>query len=117
MARRKGTGRSAERERYWRGHVKAQQRSGESIRGYCRAQGLSEALFHYWKRALKRREEAGCKLTAEAGAPRFAEVKVSMEPGASIEIAWGEVLRVRVHAGFDEETLARVLSVLERKGC
>lgn len=117
MARRKGTGRSAERERYWRGHVKAQQRSGESIRGYCRGHGLSDALFHYWKRELKRRDEAGCRSTAEAGAPRFAEVKLWAGPAAPIEIALGEALRVQVHAGFDEETLARVLSVLERKGC
>lgn len=117
MARQKGMRRSVERERFWRGHVTARQRSGESVRGYCRAQGLSEALFHYWKGELKRRDEAKHMTRPGAHAPQFAEVTVSATLEALIEISCANARRVEVHPGFDEATLARVLSVLERTGC
>jgi len=41
--------RSAEKESYWRGHLECQLSSGESIRGFCRGRGLSEASFHFWR--------------------------------------------------------------------
>ncbi|WP_397570297.1 IS66 family insertion sequence element accessory protein TnpA [Schlesneria sp. T3-172] len=44
--------RSREKESYWRSHWERQSSSGESIRGYCRRRGLSEATFHYWRRQL-----------------------------------------------------------------
>jgi hypothetical protein len=49
--------------------------------------------------------------------PAFAEVRVAAAQEASIEIAFAGSRRVQVHPGFDEETLARVITVLERAGC
>ena len=121
---RKFSGVTGSREAYWRGQVGAWERSGESVRGYCRSRGLSEAGFHFWKRELKRRD-AGAASKADGAA--FAEVRLapcavreavpSPARGALIEIAVAGSLRIQVHPGFDEETLARVIAALERAAC
>jgi len=99
------------REEFWREHVAAWEKSGQSIRGYCRAQELSEAGFHFWKRELKRRDE---RRASEARRPAFAEVRIAAVHEAFIEIVCGESRRIQVHPGFDEETLTRVIAAVER---
>jgi hypothetical protein len=111
VRRHKGVG---ERERFWREHVSAWERSGESVRGYCRTRGLSEAGFHFWKRRLKGRE--GLRVL-KGSVPAFAEVRVTAVHEASIEIVLSDARRIHVYPGVDEETLARVIAVLERAGC
>lgn len=112
---RKMVGGKASREVYWRGQVSAWERSGESVRVYCGSRGLSEASFYFWKRELKRRD-AGA--SSGMSAPVFAEVRLTPSAAreALIEIAFAGARRVQVHPGFDEETLARVLAVVERAG-
>ena len=122
MARKTVQGKGS-REAYWRRQVAAWGRSGESVRGYCRAHGLTESGFHFWKGELKRRD-AGASSGKSAPVPShelgtgFAEVRVAPSAAheALIEIACAGTRRVRVYPGFDEETLARVLGVLERAG-
>lgn len=125
MSQQKSTGRSLEREVFWRGHVEAQSRSGESVRGYCRSQGLSEAGFYFWRRELARRaRERGAAGASEGrtapskrtGRVRFAEVRLSSDLAqpCTLEVALVNGRRVAVRPGFDEETLARVVSALER---
>ena len=114
MARKMDGGKGS-REGYWRRHVAGWVRSGESVRGYCRSRGVSEAAFHFWKRELKRRD-AGTAKKAERIA--FAEVRLpsfAVHEGL-IEIAVVGSRRIQVHPGFDEETLVRVLAVVERAG-
>lgn len=112
------------REGYWRGQVSAWERSGESVRGYCRSRSVSEAAFHFWKRELKRRD-AGAASRPER--PAFVEVGIpssAVDKGfpwaaheALIEIAVAGSRRIQVHPGFDEETLVRVVAALERAAC
>ncbi len=102
------------RESFWREHVARWVSSGQSILGYCRAQGLSEGCFHYWKSALRRRE---AQSVAGDGPPVFAELKLGGTREACIEVHVGGARRVQVHPGFDADTLTRVLAVLERAGC
>lgn len=113
MTGRRNTG-VGSREAFWRGHMAAWEKSGQSIRGYCRAQEVSEAGFHFWKQELKRREE---RRASETRRPAFAEVRITAAHEASIEIVCGESRRIQVHPGFDEETLVRVLGVMERAAC
>jgi len=94
--------------------VSTWERSGESVRGYCRTRGLSEAGFHFWKRKLKGHEELR---VLKGSVPAFAEVRVTAAHEASIEIVLSGTRRVHVRPGVDEETLARVIAVLERAGC
>ena len=113
--------RNKKKEAAWRGHVRAQARSGLSVAAYCRRQGLPEHGFYWWRRALVRRDEA----TAEAAvmASGFVPVRVvgekpAAEPGGSIEIVLpGDRCggrRVRVTGGaVDRRMLMDVLSVME----
>ena len=41
-----------EKERYWRELVRRQQRSGQSVREYCRGAGVKESAFYWWRREL-----------------------------------------------------------------
>ena len=101
----------AEREAYWRERISACASSGLSAVRYCREAGIPLAKFRWWKGELKRRN-------ALAVLPAlFAEVRpvsrdcLSVRP--SIEVALACARMVRVPAGFDEATLARVVRVLE----
>ena len=40
------------KQEFWQDHLNAQQRSGLSIGGYCRKQGLTQSAFGYWQRKL-----------------------------------------------------------------
>jgi hypothetical protein len=50
----------------YRSLIAEQKESGESVAGFCRAQGVREALFYYWKQRLR-----------EAAVPQFVEVQVA----------------------------------------
>jgi len=47
-----------EKERHWRELVRGQQRSGQSVREYCRRAGVKESAFYWWRRELAGRSEA-----------------------------------------------------------
>ena len=101
----------AERESYWREQIAACAASGMSAVRYCREAGMPVVKYRWWKRELKRRN-------ALAVLPvLFAEVRPVPRCGAvpppSIEVALACDRMVRVPAGFDETTLARVVRVLE----
>jgi hypothetical protein len=51
----KGPQRDAEKERFWREAICRQRRSGQSVRGFCRNETLSEPSFYAWRRELKQR--------------------------------------------------------------
>src|SRR4030042_1467180 len=47
--------RDAGRERHWQEVIRAQGRSGQSVREFCRQAGVTEASFYWWRRELARR--------------------------------------------------------------
>ena len=104
-------GKSSERELYWREQVAGWAGSGRSIRGYCRAHGLSEASFHAWRRELRRRDAKASGLEPAS----FVEVKAVAVPAAdgALEVCVSSGHVIRVHQGFDAGTLAAVVRVLE----
>ncbi len=48
--------RDPEKDAFWRLVVDEYQRSGLTVREFCRKEGVSEPSFHYWKRVLKERD-------------------------------------------------------------
>jgi hypothetical protein len=89
-------------EQQWRAHIEAQEESTLSVRAYCEQHGLAVASFYYQKRRL-------------AARPKFVEiVPVQQAQSSGVELIVGEELRVRLMSGFDEQTLVRLLGVLER---
>ena len=90
----------------WAERIAAQQRSGLSVKQFCKEQGLTEYSFYAWRKRLQ-----------ESGPVRFALVERSAgrperttEPVLELVLATGE--RLRIGAGVDIKTLRTVLDVL-----
>jgi hypothetical protein len=107
--------RSTEKECYWRGHVERQSSSGESIRGYCRGRGLSEASFHFWRRelAVRDREASGKRGSGSAGLIAVEVIGgASSRPVLEIECPGGAVIRLREDVSV--EILERVIRACQQ---
>jgi len=131
-----------QRRRYWEEVLRRWREGGQSVSGYCRAEGLRESAFYFWRRKL-----AGHGARAEVGngarrgrrprasdaqsslpvpqprgrLPSFLPVRVvergATETTSGVEIVLEQRGRVRVMPGFDRQTLADVLAVLEVRPC
>ena len=101
-----------ERERRWRGYVKAWRSSGLNQAAFCRRAGLKGYDFSWWKREIARRD------ATTAVAPAFVPVCISPPQSApyafELSLRCGRVLR------FDERVdpgaLNSVVSALEAAG-
>ena len=122
-------GRSCKRSRLWdrergRQHLAAQVQSGLTVRAYCLAHGLKEWSFYNWRRRLALEPqvagEAGMAPEFLSG-PVFAEVRLggaTLSPATpSVEVMPRGERRLRVGPVFDEDTLVRVVLVLEALPC
>jgi transposase len=90
----------------WAERISAQQRSGISVKQFCKEQGLTECSFYAWRKRLR-----------ERGPVRFALVERSArrqertaETVIELVLATGE--RLRINPGVDITTLRTVLDVL-----
>jgi transposase-like protein len=90
----------------WAERIAAQQRSGMSVKQFCKEQGLTEYSFYAWRKRLQ-----------ESGPVRFALVERSVrrqersaEVALELVLATGE--RLRIGAGVDTATLRTVLDLL-----
>jgi hypothetical protein len=116
MARSRG--RSAARERYWRGILFDWEASGLSVSAYCRRHGVAQPSLYYWRRELASRDRVvdapGNSLVRRAE-PAFVPVRVVGSEPIEVVMRSGQV--VRVAAGFDPTHLRAVVSALEAKPC
>jgi hypothetical protein len=124
----------------WAALIDEWRQSGVSLPAFCRRHGLSRGTMQNWvyKPALKRAvEEARRKAQTRAADPGHAAGPPPSDPspaflpvrvaGATVEhegsgrtgveIVLGAGRRVVVGAGFDSETLRRVVAVLEGRPC
>ena len=89
----------------WAERIATQQRSGVSVKQFCREQGLTEYSFYAWRKRLQ-----------QTGPVRFALVDRSprqqhaSEAALELVLATGE--RLRINAGVDAATLRTVLDML-----
>lgn len=141
MAKRRRGGDTAKGRR-WQELIKRWQQSGETVREFCRSAKVKESAFYWWKRRLARpRVRGGEDRRAEPSVPpkkpveartspagqvrqeaaRFLPIQVVMdqahEAGSGVEVHWDNGWRVRLQRGFDRQTLADALSVLEGRPC
>jgi hypothetical protein len=128
---------------HWEEVVRRWQESGQSVRGYCRAEGIRESAFYFWRAELQRRPSSDAvgyrrsKASRVMPAARLAkrlspppqvapsflpvhivergEAETPTPGGVEIMLAQGRMVRVR--EGFDRQTLADVLAVLEARSC
>jgi len=128
------------KERFWRRVVRRRQRSGLSVREFCRDEGVAESSYHYWRRELVRRnreqtlgEEGagengispeGSAASSDGSEDALAFVPVQVVPDAVgscpsglIEVVLTSGETVRVPVGFDSRVLEGVLRVLAGRRC
>jgi transposase len=112
------------RRQQWQAAIERWQSSGQSVRAFCRQEGLKESAFFFWRRELGRQDRTGAAsppVPPAALKARFLPVAVVTEDdspaGSRIEIVFGSGRVVRVSPRFDRQTLADVLSVLEAGPC
>jgi len=90
----------------WAERIAAQQRSGISVKQFCKDQGLTEYSFYAWRKRLQTKEPVRFALVDR----RVAHREPSPEAALELVLASGE--RLRIGAGVDAATLRTVLDVL-----
>ena len=123
------------RRQQWQMAIQQWQSSGQSVRAFCRQEGLKESAFFFWRRELALQDRADTALHPSTSCQRktsspveptgaaacFLPVQVvaGRDPrrAGDIEIVLGSGRAVRVPPQFDKQTLADVLAVLEAPSC
>ena len=90
----------------WAERIAAQQRSGMSVKQFCKEQGVTEYCFYAWRKRLQ-----------ETGTVRFALVdrrprSQERAAEAALELVLVNGERLRIGAGADVATLRVVLDAL-----
>jgi hypothetical protein len=101
--------RDPERERFWREAVAGHQTSGQSVRAYCSQRRLAEGNFYAWRRELVKRDRAA--------SPALKLVPLQVRAVAIIEVVLPAGVVVRVPAGADAATVARLVAALGASSC
>jgi hypothetical protein len=94
---------------FWKKHVAGWRASGETAQQYCERHGLSTNSLSGWASRLKRDEQ-----TAEA-AMRWAKVEVTTAASLRPIVIRVRDVHIDVERGFDADTLAAILAVLDRR--
>jgi hypothetical protein len=106
--------RNQARQQFWRDTIAAWRQSGQSVRAFCAARGVSEATFFARRRELLDRKP--CRSSAsQPPALGFVPVKVVADP--TIEVVLLRGLVVRVPSAADPDVVARLIAALGREPC
>jgi hypothetical protein len=90
----------------WTERIAAQQRSGISVRRFCKEQGLTQYSFYAWRKRLQKKEPVRFALVEREGA------RPAMGTEAALELVLATGERLRISAGVDGATLRTVLEAL-----
>jgi len=90
----------------WAERIAEQQRSGMSVKQFCRERGLTEYSFYAWRKRLQKQEPVRFALV-DRGAARPG---LAMEAAIEVVLVTGELLRIA--AGVNSSTLRTVLDAL-----
>jgi transposase len=91
----------------WRELIAAHERSGLSVRRFCKEQGIAEHLLFYWRKRLWDQQHPVRFALVEGGA---APAGTRAEPALELVLNTGE--RLRIGAGVNGATLRTVLEAL-----
>lgn len=90
----------------WAERIAAQQRSGVSVKQFCKEHGLTEYSFYAWRKRLQQTGPVRFALVERRQQPQ----QTAGEPALELVLATGE--RLRISAGVDAATLRTVVHVL-----
>lgn len=89
--------------------------SGQSVRAFCSARGLSEKRFYTWRKSLGLSPAARSTTPPAAPARAFVPVRVVADALAEITLPGGVTLRVPLTA--DPSHVARLAAALRGAAC
>ena len=89
----------------WRERIAEQQRSGTSIKQFCRERGLAQHSFYAWRKRLQRSEPVRFAVV-----DRGLRLEATMDTCVELILPTGE--RLRIAGGVDATTLRTVLEAL-----
>ena len=89
----------------WRERLAAQERSGLSVKQFCKGRGLTECTFYAWRKRFRGEGPVRFALV-ERGVRQESATEASLE----LVLATGE--RLRIGAGVEAATLRTVLNAL-----
>jgi transposase-like protein len=101
----KGSGRYSDRPEHWKAIIAEQERSGQTVQGFCQQRGVMQQSFYYWRKRLGVEQTPVRFALVETGRPETREravVELVLRSGHSLRIA----------AGTDGATLRMVLEAL-----
>jgi hypothetical protein len=90
----------------WAERIAAQERSGMSVKHFCKEQGLTECSFYAWRKRLQEKAPVRFALVDRRGARQGSASEAALE----LMLTTGE--RLRIGAGVDTATLRTVLDAL-----
>ena len=90
----------------WAERIATQQRSGISVKQFCKEHGLTEYSFYAWRKRLQEREPVRFALVERCTRRQERTTEAALE----LVLATGE--RLRISTGVDSATLRAVLDVL-----
>lgn len=107
--------RESKSEARWRGLIEEQERSGESVRAFAAARGLSAWSLYGWRSRLGRRGRDNARAGGLVPVEVVHDACAGADPSTpGIEIIVGDRAVVRVPRGFDQAELVRVLAAVGR---
>jgi hypothetical protein len=106
------TRRNLSREQFWHDTIRAWKASGQCVRAFCAARGLSEATFYARRRELADRVQPTMSDTPSGPPPTFAAVRVIPDPTVEVILPTGLVLRLPI--GVDPAAVAHLVAALGR---
>jgi hypothetical protein len=100
-----------DREQFWREQLRTQQCSGQGVREFCQAAGLSVPSFYWWRREVRIRDAR----RAASHRPKFVPVRITpgSAPVSVIEVVLAGGRLIRVGSEFDAVHLRAVAAALE----
>jgi transposase-like protein len=98
--------RATTKSELWREWLAAQERSGLSVKQFCKERGLKDCTFYAWRKRLREQGPVRFALVERGGVLREPTTEASLE----LVLATGE--RLRIGAGVDGATLRTVLDAL-----
>ena len=101
---------SQQRRKFWENHLRAWQASGVTQACYCGEHGLSGKSFVYWKKRLLPARVA----VSLVELPNIQPTSV-LSVCRPLRLMLGNRYGIEIERGFDEQTLDRLLRVLEKR--
>jgi len=100
---------------HWAQIMQDRAASGQSIRAYCKANGIGTNVYHYWQRKLREAAaelNAGAQLLVPSGwATVSAAEEAAPAQAGSLTLRIGGA-EIEVRQGYDEALLASVIKTL-----